>query len=397
MNNKQVRIFLLLLFFFYCGLNGPVDVSAQHESTGFLLTDDQGHILLQKNTDKKFIPASILKILTSLCAIKILGETYHFPTEYAFDPGSKNLYLKGYGDPLFISESIRQLSIEIRTKINTNFIRNIICDDSYFNETIIVPGKGRSLNPYDAPVGALCANFNTVSFKWNVTAKKFISAEHQTPLLDIFEDKIKATGLKTGRIVFSKDEGRLYPGLLLKHFLNENGLPVKGKVRTGEFSNAGHREGHTFLSPFSLKDVIQKLLEYSNNFMANQLLLAVGARCYGAPATLEKGINALTTYLNQNLTLGNVSIAEGSGLSRTNQITPLQMTKILHHFKPYASLLRQGEKDLYKTGTLTGVRSRAGFLIGKNNRLYPYVIIVNQHNTGYENLYKKFVIHIARQ
>ena len=57
---------------------------------------------------------------------------------------------------------------------------------------------------------------------------------------------------------------------------------------------------------------------------------------------------------------------------------------------PYSYLLRKKGNDLYKTGTLTDVRTRAGYIIGLDKKLYPYVIMVNKKDVGYEDILKHF-------
>jgi D-alanyl-D-alanine carboxypeptidase/D-alanyl-D-alanine-endopeptidase (penicillin-binding protein 4) len=158
---------------------------------------------------------------------------------------------------------------------------------------------------------------------------------------------------------------------------------VTGSVRTGKF--IGSDKGCiVYTSAFSLADIIEKLLKFSNNFIANQLMLTMGARTFGPPATLEKGTAVLNKFAEETLGLKNVAIVEGSGLSRRNQLTPAQMKDILIAFMPWYELLRKNENEFYKTGTLSDVRSRAGFIRGKDNRLYPFVIMLNQTSTGYD-------------
>jgi hypothetical protein len=55
---------------------------------------------------------------------------------------------------------------------------------------------------------------------------------------------------------------------------------------------------------------------YSNNFMANQLILAMGANKKGSPATLAKGVKILETFSRGKLGLTQLTLAEGSGISR---------------------------------------------------------------------------------
>jgi len=396
MVKNQKTIFFFLLFSFFCliELSFSTNLYAKNLNSGVVLADDKGNIIYAENRDELFIPASILKILTSLASIDILGKNYHFPTNYFFDDNSQNLYIKGFGDPLFISETVKQLCDEIIVKTKVRQIHNIILDQSFFSSQIKIPGKGGSLNPYDASIGAICANFNTINFIWDNQTSRFISAEPQTPLLNIFYQDIKNSGLNQGRILLSKQQSILYPGYLIKYFLEKNSIIITGSVIQGKFYS-NDKNINSFLSPFKLIDIVQKLLKYSNNFMANQLLLTMGARVFGEPATLEKGIRVLELFLKQNLkqTLNweSIKIHEGSGLSRENLISPNQMLTILIQFMPYYSFLKNKNKDYYKTGTLLGVRTRAGYLLDRNNRLYPYVIMVNQKNKGYEAILRNLM------
>jgi len=381
----QKNILLFIFFFIFMGLIVSTSLYSKESNTGVVLADDSGNIIFSQNSEKQFIPASILKILTSLAAIDILSANYNFPTKYFFDKDSHNLYIKGFGDPLFISEVIEQLCHQIILNTKARQIHNIILDHTYFSEQIKIPGKTTSLNPYDASVGALCANFNTINFKWGTQQNKFVSGEPQTPLLAIFNKDIKNSGLNQGRIILSNQQSLLYPGLLVEYFLEESSIKITGSVFQGKFNSKGLKT-YSFQSPFMLTDIVQKLLKFSNNFIANQLLLIMGAKVFGEPATLEKGVKSLEHFSKQNLNLRNIKIYEGSGLSRSNLISPTQMLKILLKFMPFYSLLKNRDNDFYKTGTLSDVRTRAGYILDKDNRLYPYVIMVNQKNRGYESI-----------
>jgi D-alanyl-D-alanine carboxypeptidase/D-alanyl-D-alanine-endopeptidase (penicillin-binding protein 4) len=355
---------------------------------GVLLTDSQGKIIYEQNRNKPYIPASILKILTSLAALETLGEDFRYTTHYSYDHTNRNLYIKGFGDPLLISEVISRFCDDIILKTKAVSIHNIILDHTFFDTTIAIPGTGDSNNPYDAPIGALCANFNTIAFKWDARLKQYTSAESQTPLLDIFKTDIKKTDLLNGRIILSRKQSELYLGQLLQYFINSKGVRITGKVMTGKYQGVVDND-FIFASPFGMKDIIKKLLQFSNNFIANQLFLTIGAATYGPPAELGKGRKVLTEYTKSKLGIENVSIFEGSGLSRKNQISPNQMIQILQRFSSYHDLLNRSGNDFFKTGTLTGIRTRAGYLIGKSGELYPYVIMVNQKGKNYHSILKQ--------
>lgn len=360
-------------------------VYANNANTGVILSDDRGNILYSLNPDKELIPASILKILTSLAGLEILGQDYHFTTQYSFDKDSNDLKIKGFGDPLLISEVLMEFARDIILNTGLSKINDIIIDQSYFNAAELIPGRGDSLNPYDAHNGALCANFNTINFKWDSLNRQFVSAEPQTPLLPVFYNQIEKSGLKQDRVILSKQQSDLYFGWLMKYFLARQGIKINGIVRLGSFP-PNSPSLFSFKSPFDLQDVVKKLLQYSNNFIANQLLITMGAEMFDEPGTIEKGIVAIQRFSNSRLGIPDIKIYEGSGLSRLNRISPNQMLKILIAFLPYCELLRYTESDFYKTGTLSDVKSRAGYLMGGSQKLYPYVIMLNRSRNGYESV-----------
>ncbi len=357
-------------------------------TTGVLLSDDQAKTLYAHNADKLFIPASITKILTSTFVLETLSPGYRFETWVGYNPLNFDLYIKGFGDPLFISEQIQELVAKIIHITQTRSFRNIILDHGFFHPDISIPGTGKTKNPYDATTGALCANFNTLFCKWDKAENRFVSAEPQTPMLDIFKDEIKISGQTHGRILLSKHQRRLYPGLLIKAFLENKNIGVTGIVKEGACPDEPGIK-FRFKSSFSLNQVIEKLLKFSNNFMANQLMLTMGAMEYGAPATLEKGVAHLKQFAEKKLGLKEFFLVEGSGLSRQNQFSPRQMLKILMAFMPHHSLMKKQGNQFYKTGTLSDVRTRAGYFVGEDARLYPFVIMINQTTTGYTDILRK--------
>jgi len=349
--------------------------AAGDRRSGILVTDDQGRVLFARNPDTPRVPASILKILTSLAALTYLGPDYCFLTRAAWDPDFRILYLQGTGDPLLVSEVLAGYCRQIALKTGRDPIHKIILDQTYFFPDIRIPGTGRSLNPYDATTGALCANFNTIHVAWDAGARAFVSAEPQTPLLDVIKQEIQRTGIREGRILLEKEWRLRYPGLLMAHFFEDQGIPVTEGIALGRIKTSGRIEVIPLASPYSLEQIVHKLLEYSNNFIANQLLLSLGVHIYGPPATLEKGVAVVSAFSKEKLGWSTAQIVEGSGLSRQNRVTPAQMASLLKAFMPHHELMRRTGTQYYKTGTLTGIRTRAGYFIGSDHRLYPFVIM----------------------
>jgi D-alanyl-D-alanine carboxypeptidase/D-alanyl-D-alanine-endopeptidase (penicillin-binding protein 4) len=155
-------------------------------------------------------------------------------------------------------------------------------------------------------------------------------------------------------------------------------VEVAGKIRTGPLP--GGAPLHVHISSQNPAEIVAGLLLYSNNFIANQLFLAAGAARFGWPATWDKGRAAMDDFYRDTLNLSarQITVVEGSGLSRQNRVTPKAMLTILEAFKPYAHLLPVDKGRRLKSGTLTGVYAYAGYFPRPGGGLDPFVLILNQ-------------------
>jgi serine-type D-Ala-D-Ala carboxypeptidase/endopeptidase (penicillin-binding protein 4) len=348
------------------------------EQDGLLVLDPQGRPVFSLHADRPLVPASTLKLVTSLTALELLGPGYRFKTEVYLTP-ENDIILKGYGDPLLVSEVMADLSAKTSNALSPQKkLRRLLVDDTAVSPVLAIPGRSDTDNPYDAPNGALCANFNTVSFESDRTGR-FYSAEPQTPLVPYALDRIRASGRTSGRIVFSHDmhDASLYAGHLFSHFLSDQGILFSQGVTHGVVDKNRHKCIVSYDSPYPLTTVIERLLEYSNNFIANQLLLAMGATKNGGVATLEKGVKTVQEHIDHIFGPGRIQIFEGSGLSRKNRIRAEDLCRCLERLAPYRNLLRSEGREFYKTGTLDGVRARAGYIEGKNGGFYRYALLLN--------------------
>jgi D-alanyl-D-alanine carboxypeptidase/D-alanyl-D-alanine-endopeptidase (penicillin-binding protein 4) len=375
------RLALFLLCIFLVGSADDLYASSSKdlqrligENDAVLVASPRGKVLLEKNAGKKKIPASTLKIFTSLVALHYLGPEYRFTTEFYLDRDD-NLKIKGYGDPLLLSETLRETAAALSLKLGG--FNHLILDDSFFGGQVHIPGTMPSYQPYDAPNGALCVNFNSVSFKR--VNHTYVSDEEQTPLLPFVDKRIRASSLERGRIILShqENEATLYAGHLFKYFLTQAGIKSQGEIRLGRVQQHDDRLLFTYTSHFPVKQSIGKLLEFSNNFIANQLLIACGAKVYGAPGSLDKGVMAASTYAREVLKTNALSFAEGSGISRKNELTAYDMLKVLNEFETNHHLLRQEGEEFFKTGTLDGIRTRAGYIADGKGELYRFVVMMN--------------------
>jgi D-alanyl-D-alanine carboxypeptidase/D-alanyl-D-alanine-endopeptidase (penicillin-binding protein 4) len=370
------------------------------ENGGYAVKKD-GRIIASHNLHKKFVPASIVKIATSLTALEVLGPKFRFETQFYKD-ANHNLYIKGLGDPFLISEEISYIVRELK-KLGCKKINDIYLDDTAFVLTRLADGAGLSDNPYDAQNNALAVNFNTVNFKKEKSGMVG-SAEEQTPTLPLMAEL--AEGLEPGihRINISHDKAgsheiiNRYTGELFRAFQQKENIRGKGII--------AFRKTPDNLIPFykhhsskTLEDIIAPLMLYSNNFIANQLYLVIGAKLYGYPATWEKSSRAIADILLNKFGISpsEIRIIEGSGLSRKNLVSPYAMILLLDFFKPYVDVLPQKDGTFLKSGTLKGVYSFGGYFLN-NEDLDSFVLILNQEkNTRRQLLQELERIYIKNE
>ncbi|MGD8513734.1 MAG: D-alanyl-D-alanine carboxypeptidase, partial [Deltaproteobacteria bacterium] len=348
-----------------------------------LVVAPDGQILFKQNHTKPCAPASTLKILTAMAAIHHLGNSYRFHTEFYLN--SKNdLKIKGFGDPLLVSEIWQEIAQVLAPKLQG--CRDLILDDTYFAPNLGIPGINPSTNPYDAPNGALCANFNTVFFERNKRGS-IVSAEPQTPMTPLALKRVQQLGLKGGRYAFLSDsrEAALYAGELLVYFLKEKGRDFRGQIQLGVV-HPKDTVLYAYRSPFTLEATLKKMLEFSSNFMANQVFLAVGAHVHGPPGTVKKGVQAVSEYVKEVLHLSDIQVVEGSGISRKNRLSPLDMVSVLKAFAPHRGLLTSKGPVLYKSGTLRGLKTRAGYIESRQGSPYYFVFFLKSQKVDIDAL-----------
>jgi D-alanyl-D-alanine carboxypeptidase/D-alanyl-D-alanine-endopeptidase (penicillin-binding protein 4) len=133
--------------------------------------------------------------------------------------------------------------------------------------------------------------------------------------------------------------------------------------------------------------------------MARHILLAIGEERFGAPATPQKGVAAIGDWGRaRGLALEDLSVDNGSGLSRTTRVSVLALANVLnaaYHSRyapefmaslPLAGIdgtLRTRMKDIpagavrLKTGHIDGVSGVAGYVTTAAGKTYVVVCLIN--------------------
>ena len=355
-------------------------VRAAAASGAVLVTDGAGNVVFSHNADRPLVPASTLKVLTAGAALEALGPDYRFVTEFRLSPGG-DLHVVGRGDPFLVSEELAVIAAELK-KQGLIRVNNIYLDNRFFSAGLVMDGTSRSLNPYDAYNGALCVNFNTVFV--NVGPDGVQSAEPQTPLTPLARQIARQSG-SSGRVrcnlAESPDTCLQYAGELFRTFLEQAGVEVAGQVETAPAGTGDIPLFYRHLSRKNLRWLVGQMFEYSNNFMANQIFLTMGAERYGPPADLEKSRRAVGDFL-ATLDISGLHIEEGSGLSRRTTISAKQMSRVLSRFMPYREMMTSDGRAWFKTGTLSDVKAMAGYLVPSQGAPFIFTILLNGPDAG---------------
>ena len=204
---------------------------------------------------------------------------------------------------MLTSEEVARLASLLRAA-GVREISGIVLDDSAFAlASPAADGATNTLNPYDVANSALAVNFNTIhiSKERDGTIR---SAEPETPTLPLMMRLGKGLPAGTHRINITqkKEEIGRYAGELVAEALRGQGIAVSGSIRPGPVPQ-GLAPIVRHLSSTSLNEAVRAMLEYSNNFIANQLFLACGAKRFGSPATWEKGQRAMAEFLREKVRL----------------------------------------------------------------------------------------------
>jgi len=154
-----------------------------------------------------------------------------------------------------------------------------------------------------------------------------------------------------------------------------------------------------------LEGIVSTIAKKSDNLMARQLMLTLGAKIISTPSNSFKGRKAVENILNRYniLERGTTFIENGSGLSRVSKLTAQSLNNLLLHgasedlmrWKNTLSIagidgtIRKRFKyspvhgrAWMKTGTIRGVANIAGYVEGSSGQTYAVVVLVNDRRSS---------------
>lgn len=387
-------------------------------------------VTLAVNERMPMNPASTMKLVTTYAALENLGPAYRWTTEAYVD--GDDLVLHGTGDPKLNYESFWMLLRNLRGRGLRDIRGDIVLDRSYFAPAQYGPFDNDVYRPYNVAPDALLVNFKSLRFTFipEDENRVRIYTEPMLPGLAIvntlkvgdgncpdgraFRDLLQASfeprpprASFTGAYPASCGERDMnvalyepedYLASLIRELWTELGGTWKGKLRDGTAS-PGARLVYTHQSePLAL--AVRDINKFSNNVMARQLFLTLGAELEGPPAQADKAAKAIRGWLeSKRLAMPELVLENGSGLSRIERITPAHMNALLQSawrspvmpefvaslpVVAYDGTMKKRLKDQQiaghahiKTGLLSDARAMAGYVLDRHGRRHTVVMIVN--------------------
>lgn len=392
------------------------------------------------NPDRLMVPASNIKLLTTAAALDGLGPHYQFTTEIWGRLGPQgiiegNLYVRGFGDPFLTPERLWALGQRLHYLGIRKIRGDIVIDDAYFAGPRLAGGwkEDTSSAAYMAPTGAVSVGFNAirVHIKPQAPGKNArIQIEPASDHLTVhghirsirrgrarLQVRVLPQGERSavhlsGTILSSSgprgvwrriDNPPMFAGDVLRRILRDAGISSRGvHVGTLPADTGGQVALITALHSPPLGELVNRVNQFSNNFMASQLARALGAHMFGPPGTWDKGQKAIQTFLANKVGIPpeSYTVINGSGLHTQNQLTPRQLVQVLesmYHrrdvgFEYIASLAVAGRSGTLgermsqgpaagvlraKTGTLSVASALAGYVPAHSGQMLAFAILVN--------------------
>ncbi len=340
-------------------------------------------------------PASVEKLYTATAALERLGPEYQLSTTVYGDgqmaPGGVwegNLYLYGGGDPTFgssgfiarhyggIGSPVSALAGQLRAVGIRRVSGQVMGDEAAFDSLRGEPSSDYAPDPF---------------LEGSLSALAFNRGE---------------TGSERGT-----HAPAAYAARQLRAALRTDGIHVSGSGGAATALPPGAIQLASLPSP-TIAQLVGLMLPPSDNFFAEMLVKAMGARLAGA-GTTPAGVHVVSSAVASLLGVHPL-IYDGSGLSEADRTSPYQVGDMLVALypTPIGALLRArmavagrsgtletrmrktaaAGRCVGKTGTLTGVSNLVGYCPSSNGHMLAFAIFTDGIETGAAHIFQD---HIA--
>lgn len=394
------------------------------------------------NADTSVNPASLMKLVTTHAALELLGPAFQWTTELRAVNVPENsvlqgdIYLKGTGDPKLTMERVWLLLRDLRARGVREIRGDLVLDRSYFRlpagNSSFDDDENKPDRPYLVMPDALLMNFKSLRLAVRGEAGG-VTALLEPPLPEVkLENNAQVSDTSTcdswpqeleAKVDDSGNRARVtligslpagcsgvrhlalldhstYSASLIKTLWREMGGAWLGGVRQGVLPPQTQVLASSHSPALSL--MLRDINKYSNNTMARQVYLTLGAEL-GTEEDVDTVSRSSAVVRRWVAVKGwrwpELVLENGSGLSRNERISTRHLSDLLEYAwqGPWAAefvstlpivavdgtmkkrLVDEplaGEAHV-KTGTLKGVRSVAGYVRGNHGRVWAVAAVIN--------------------
>ena len=361
---------------------------------GIHIQTEDGLTLYEKNSDKNFIPASTLKLVTTSVALNKLGPGFQYVTSISTDGEivnnilEGNLVIHGTSDPKlsgFFDSEIDQIVktwVDQLQALGINKINgNIFLDNSYYED-----GSGKTKFAFQTVASfdkaAKSQLTQIVKGKNGKAVKQKIRLKKRT--------KRKLVTVRPNQYLANRFTEELNKRRMVSQKFPEDNFDIPDSA---EFSVLIQHRSEP------LAQIIKRTNKSSDNFYADQLVRTIGHE-FGNGGTLNEGIAVISEFMVSEVGIpkNELKMSDGSGISHDNFLSAKSLTKILTFMSTdpngpiyYESLsiptvdgtLKNrihhplAENIRGKTGSISGVTSLTGYLTSNCGKKLVFSIICN--------------------
>ena len=423
--------------------NSSLSVSIYKDDQKNAWLDYFGHINLS--------PASNLKLLVTATGWLVLPKDFTFSTKISTcgniinDTLYGDLYIIGGGDPTLGEDNLFQTIQGWREAICDNHIRYIdgkIVGHAGIFEKEITPGTWiweDIGNWYGAGISGLSIHNNLYHLYFSSGKNEGDS----TQIIGLFPsiDHLSFINEVLSGSINSGDNAYIYGGNYSynKHIkgsipANRKRFSIKGSIPDPAYFTAKllHEELESanikiYQSPMTfyglipsscndivtyesrpIREIITQTNFYSNNLYSESIFKMIGKKLRNAGSLKGASISVKQYWKNHGIDLQNISLEDGSGLSRYNSLTTNQLARLLifminspegYGFEKSLPIVgKQGSvrnirvsrlaKDRIraKSGSIKKVRAYSGYVTTLNNQKVSFSLIINNYNGTYYSL-----------
>ena len=357
-------------------------------SGAFAVDLDSGAQIYANRADRPRVPASVEKLYTTSAALTLFGVEGELTTTVLGDVGldaegvlEGDLFLRGGGDPTFGARQAGKLADGLIAATGLKRVTGrVIGDESAFDTLRGPPSEDFRTSSEVGPLSALTFNRGRTGRR-----RPYFQAIPARFAAEAFAAALRRRGVKLGASA-------------------GYGVAPKAAVELAEWA-----------SP-EMSDLARQVNRPSDNFAAETLVKAIGAE-FGAGGSTSAGAVVIRRTLEGYGV--HPSIADGSGLSRSNRTTPRDVVRMLVRMAdsetapafegslPVAG--RNGTLDTRmrrtpaqdncraKTGTLRTVSALAGYCVTINGGRVAFAFLMNGVNpASARRLQDRMAVTLAR-